>query len=300
MGLTDFIRSQFIDIIEWQQPTDRGILAFRFPRHNNEIKMGAKLVVRESQTAIFVNEGKLADTFGPGTHTLSTQNLPILATLKGWKYGFESPFKAEVYFVATRFFTDLKWGTMNPIMLRDPEFGPIRLRAFGTYTVKVKDPNAITVAVLLRLSGILEGYVLLYFPYSASLRLLQTLSGKKVTDLRALDKYDRSIFQEVGNVLTGGMLKGLSQFLHIELMQSVPDVVIDMGGAMFNSISAAMIHQHNEFLALDVAICVDAEPGSISCKDGQEAVGNMYLFLGPEAADTILKLTNAMISPSHE
>lgn len=166
--------------------------------------------------------------------------------------------------------------------------------------VKVKDPNAITVAVLLRLSGILEGYVLLYFPYSASLRLLQTLSGKKVTDLRALDKYDRSIFQEVGNVLTGGMLKGLSQFLHIELMQSVPDVVIDMGGTMFNSISAAMIHQHNEFLALDVAICVDAEPGSISCKDGQEAVGNMYLFLGPDAADTILKLTNAMINPSHE
>lgn len=166
--------------------------------------------------------------------------------------------------------------------------------------VEVRDPNAITVAVLLRLSGVLEGYVLLNFPYSASLHLLQTLSGKKNSDLRALDKYDRSIFQEVGNVLTGGMLKGLSQFLKIELMQSVPDVVIDMGGAMFNSISAAMIHQHNEFLSLDIAICVDAVPGTFSCKEGQEAVGSMYLFLGPEAADTILNLTNEMINPAHE
>ena len=166
--------------------------------------------------------------------------------------------------------------------------------------VKVEDPNAITVAVLLRLSGILEGYVLLYFPYSASVRLLETLSGKKVTDLRALDKYDRSIFQEIGNVLTGGMLKGLSQFLHIELVQSVPDVVIDMGGAMFNSISAALIHQNNEFLSLEVSVCVDAEAGSYSCKVGQEAVGSMYLFLGPEAADTILQLTGDMIKKNHE
>lgn len=174
------------------------------------------------------------------------------------------------------------------------------IKSARSLLVTVKDPNAVTVAVLLRLSGILEGYVLLFFPYAASLHLLHALSGKTVTDLRALDKYDRSIFQEIGNVLTGGMLKGLSQFLHIELVQSVPDVVIDMGGAMFNSISAAMIYQHNEFLSLDIAICVDAEPGSIACKDGEEAVGRMYLFLGPDAADTILELTNKMISPAHE
>jgi chemotaxis protein CheC len=174
------------------------------------------------------------------------------------------------------------------------------VKSARSLSVTVKDPNEITVAVLLRLSGILEGYVMLFFPYSASVRLLEALSGKKVTDLRALDRYDRSVFQEVGNVLTGGMLRGLSQFLHIELMQSVPDVVIDMGGAMFNSISAAMIDKHNEFLSLDVAICVDAEPGSITCKDGQEAVGSMYLFLGPEAADTILSLTGKMINPTHE
>jgi chemotaxis protein CheC len=178
-----------------------------------------------------------------------------------------------------------------------PNLGIKNARSVG---VTVKDPNAITVAVLLRLTGILEGYVLLFFPYSAATHLLHSLSGKTITDLRAIDKYDRSIFQEVGNVLTGGMLKGLSQFLHIELVQSVPDVVIDMGGAMFNSISAAMIHQHNEYLSLDVAICVDAEAGSFSCKDGEEAVGSMYLFLGPEAADSILKLTSSMINPSHE
>jgi chemotaxis protein CheY-P-specific phosphatase CheC len=178
-----------------------------------------------------------------------------------------------------------------------PNLGIKNARSVG---VTVKDPNAITVAVLLRLTGILEGYVLLFFPYSASTHLLHSLSGKTITDLRAIDKYDRSIFQEIGNVLTGGMLKGLSQFLHIELVQSVPDVVIDMGGAMFNSISAAMMHQHNEYLSLDVAICVDAEAGSFSCKDGEEAVGSMYLFLGPEAADSILKLTSVMINPSHE
>jgi chemotaxis protein CheC len=174
------------------------------------------------------------------------------------------------------------------------------IKTAHSVSVKVKDPNAVTVAVLLRLSGILEGYVLLFFPSAASLHLLQLLSGKIVTDLRSLDKYDRSIFQEIGNVVTGGMLKGLSQFLHIELVQSVPDVVIDMGGAMFNSISAAMIHQHNEFLSLDVAICVNATEGSILCKDDQEAVGTMYLFLGPDAADVILKLTNEMTNPTHE
>ena len=108
---------------------------------DNEIKNGAKLIVREGQTAVFVNEGKLADVFSPGTYTLTTQNLPILSTLKGWKYGFDSPFKAEVYFVEHHQFTDLKWGTQNPIMLRDPEFGPVRLRAFGIFAVRVADAS---------------------------------------------------------------------------------------------------------------------------------------------------------------
>lgn len=161
----------------------------------------------------------------------------------------------------------------------------------------VENPNEVTIAVLLRLSGGIDGYVLLYFPYSAAVHLLHALSGKTVGDLRALDQYDRSIFQEVGNVLTGGMLQGLSKFLHIQIIQSVPDVVIDMGGAMFNSLSATMIAAHDEFLALDVAVCVDAAPDSVSCVDGEQAVGRMFLFLGPDAAARILELTRPMLSP---
>ncbi len=141
MGIFQKIGGEFIDIIQWTEPADNDILAYRFERYHNEIKMGAQLTVREGQTAIFVNEGKLADVFTPGMYRLQTQNLPILSTLKGWKYGFDSPFRAEVYFIATRQFTDLKWGTPSPIMVRDPEFGPLRIRAFGTYAMHVSDPT---------------------------------------------------------------------------------------------------------------------------------------------------------------
>ncbi len=139
MGLWDKLKGEFIDIIEWLDPTS-DTLVWRFERYGNEIKYGAKLVVREAQAAVFINEGQLADVFGPGTHTLETENLPILSTLQGWKYGFRSPFKAEVYFANLRQFTDLKWGTKNPVMLRDTEFGGVRLRAFGTYAMRIKDP----------------------------------------------------------------------------------------------------------------------------------------------------------------
>ncbi|MCC6782956.1 MAG: SPFH domain-containing protein [Planctomycetes bacterium] len=139
MGLFSKIRAEFIDIIEWLDDTNH-TLVWRFPRYHNQIKNGAMLIVRPGQVAVFVHEGKLADVFEPGTHQLTTRNLPVLSTLQGWKYGFDSPFKAEVYFVSTRTVTDLKWGTPNPIMLRDPEFGPIRLRAFGTYTLRAQDP----------------------------------------------------------------------------------------------------------------------------------------------------------------
>jgi membrane protease subunit (stomatin/prohibitin family) len=144
MGLMNKIKGEFVDIVEWTDDT-RDTIVWRFPRYDNEIKNGAQLVVRESQVAVFVNEGQIADVFPPGTVTLETKNLPILSTLKGWKYGFNSPFKAEVYFVSTRQFTDQKWGTQNPAMMRDADFGMVRVRAFGTYTIKVDDP-----AVLLR------------------------------------------------------------------------------------------------------------------------------------------------------
>jgi len=142
MGLLDRLRHELIDIIEWVDHTS-DMLVWRFPRWRNEIKNGAQLIVRPGQTAIFVHRGQIADVFEPGNYKLTTDNLPILSQLQGWKYGFESPFKSEVYFCSTRQITDLKWGTPNPVMLRDPEFGPIRLRAFGTYALRASDPRAL-------------------------------------------------------------------------------------------------------------------------------------------------------------
>src|SRR4030095_4527429 len=132
MALWDKLMGELVDIVDWLEDSN-DTRPYRFERYQNEIKYGAKLVVREGQMAAFINEGQLADVFGPGTYTLTTQNLPILATLKGWKYGFNSPFKAEVYFVNSTIKTDLKWGTQNPVMMRDPEIGPVRLRAFGVF-----------------------------------------------------------------------------------------------------------------------------------------------------------------------
>lgn len=138
MGLMDFIKGQFIEIIQWNEDA-RDVLSWRFPDEDKEIKNGAQLVVRESQVAQFVYLGQFGDTFSPGTHTLTTENIPILTKLKGWKYGFESPFKADVYYVATRLFTGNRWGTSNPVMMRDQDFGIVRLRAFGTYDFRITD-----------------------------------------------------------------------------------------------------------------------------------------------------------------
>lgn len=138
MGLFDKIKGEFIDIIEWTDDSNN-TMVYRFERYNNEIKNNAKLTVREGQIAVFINEGQIADVFKPGMYTLNTENLPILSTLKGWKYGFNSPFKAEIYFVSTRNFTDQKWGTKNPIILTDDRFGMLEVRAFGTYVIKVED-----------------------------------------------------------------------------------------------------------------------------------------------------------------
>ncbi|MEZ5447609.1 MAG: SPFH domain-containing protein [Thiolinea sp.] len=138
MGLWDKIMGEFIDVIEWTDDSN-DTMVYRFERYGNEIKYGAKLTVRESQVAVFVNEGQIADVLGPGLYALETQNLPILSTLQHWDHGFSSPFKAEVYFFNTRQFVNLKWGTRNPIMVRDQEFSAVRLRAFGTYSVRIDD-----------------------------------------------------------------------------------------------------------------------------------------------------------------
>src|SRR6187399_948881 len=140
MGLMDYLKTQLLEIIQWEDDS-RDTLSWRFPDNDKEIKRGAQLIVRESQVAQFVYLGQFGDTFGPGKHTLTTDNIPILSTLKGWKYGFESPFKADVYFVNTRLFTGNKWGTSNPIMMRDQDFGIVRARAFGTFDFRIVDPK---------------------------------------------------------------------------------------------------------------------------------------------------------------
>src|ERR1041384_3548740 len=142
MSILDAIRSQFIEVIEWLDDSGN-TLVYRFPVQGQEIKNGARLTVRESQAAVFVHQGQIADVFGPGAYTIDGGNTPILSKLGAWKYGFNSPFKAEVYFVNTKQFTDLKWGTSNPVMLRDADFGMVRLRAFGIYSIRVSDPSAL-------------------------------------------------------------------------------------------------------------------------------------------------------------
>ncbi len=140
MALFKKIRAEFIDIIEWTDETSDTMI-WRFPRFQSEIKNGAQLTVRETQVAVLVSEGQFADVFQPGRHVLDTANMPILTTIRGWKYGFNSPFKVDVYFVNTKQFLNQRWGTSNPIMMRDPEFGPIRMRAFGSYNFRVQpDP----------------------------------------------------------------------------------------------------------------------------------------------------------------
>jgi len=140
MALFDKLRAELVDIVEWIDDSQH-TLVWRFPRYRNQIKYGAQLIVRPGQSAVFVHQGRIADVFGPGHYQLETKNLPLLSTLMGWMHGFDSPFKAEVYFVSTRQLTDLKWGTSNPVPLRDADFGPVRVRAFGTYTLRAIDPG---------------------------------------------------------------------------------------------------------------------------------------------------------------
>jgi membrane protease subunit (stomatin/prohibitin family) len=225
MSLWDKLRGEFIDIIEWTEPSENELLAYRFPRYQNEIKYGAKLTVREGQAAVFVNEGQIADVYKPGMYTLQTENMPILSTLKGWKYGFNSPFKAEVYFVSTKQHTDLKWGTQNPIMMRDPEFGPVRVRAFGTYALKVSDP-ATFLRELVATDPNFEGYEIVNQLRSMIVsRFVDVIGKAKIAVLDLAGNYE-----QVGKLALTNMaenLKGmgltLSQF-YIENISLPPEV----------------------------------------------------------------------------
>src|SRR5436190_3986046 len=195
MGLMDFIKGELIEIIEWTDDS-RDTLSYRWPDDDKEIKNGAQLIVRESQVAQFLYLGQFGDTFGPGKHTLTTDNIPVLATLKGWKYGFHSPFKADVYFITTRLFTGNKWGTSNPVMMRDQDFGVVRIRAFGTYDFHVTDPKLF----LREVAGSDEHFRLDEFADTMRSRIVsvftEALAQAKIPALDVAARYS-----EVGNAL---------------------------------------------------------------------------------------------------
>ena len=235
MALMDFIKKQFIDIIQWTEDSD-GTLAWRFPMADMEIQNGASLTVRESQMALFVNEGKAADVFGPGTHKLTTQTLPVLTYLKNWDKLFESPFKSDVYFFSTRQQVDHKWGTPQPITIRDKDFGAIRLRAFGNYSFRVADPKLFHTEIsgtrasyqVGDLDGQLRGLVLQNISNaiaSSGIAFLD-LAANQMVFAQALTTQLMPAFAAIGLKLEGMTVQNLSL---PEELQKILDQKIGMG-----------------------------------------------------------------------
>ncbi len=235
MALMDFIKKQFIDIIQWTEESD-GTLAWRFPMAEMEIQNGASLTVRESQVALFVNEGKAADVFGPGTHKLTTQTLPVLTYLKNWDKLFESPFKSDVYFFSTRQQVDQKWGTPQPITIRDKDFGAVRLRAFGNYSFRVADPKLFHTEIsgtrasyqASELDGQLRGLVLQNISNaiaSSGIPFLD-LASNQLVFAQALTTQLAPEFAKIGLKLDGMTVQNLSL---PEELQKILDQKIGMG-----------------------------------------------------------------------
>ncbi len=195
MGLLDFIKGELLEIIEWTDDS-RDVLSYRFPDEDMAIKNGAQLIVRESQVAQFVYLGEFGDTFDPGKHTLTTDNIPILTRLKSWRYGLESPFKADVYYLNTRLFTGNKWGTANPIMMRDSDFGIVRVRAFGTYDFRIVDPKLF----LKEVAGSDHNFRLHEFAETMRSRVISVFSDALATSkVAVLDAATR--YMELGDAL---------------------------------------------------------------------------------------------------
>lgn len=185
----DKLRNELVEVIEWLDDTN-DTLVYRFEDHDHAIKVGAQLTVREGQAAVFVNEGRIADVFGPGRYELETKNLPILTKLMSWEYGFESPFKAEVYFVSTRQFTDRKWGTANPVILRDPSIGPVRVRAFGTYSFRAGDPAVLIREVVGTDGRFVTGEITDQIRHAIVSRFADVLGESRVPLYELASKYD--------------------------------------------------------------------------------------------------------------
>jgi membrane protease subunit (stomatin/prohibitin family) len=226
MGLFSFLKGQFIEVIEWNNTA--GDIVYKFPVYDNAIKMGAQLIVREAQAVIFVNEGVIADVFGPGRHTLQTENMPLLTGLKSWKYGFNSPFKADVYFVSTAIFTDQKWGTTNPVIMRDPELGAIRVRGFGNYSYRVSDPALFMRSLFGSNEQFTPDNIHGYFKTLMISTLSDALAESQIPVIDIATRYEElsqgialrleSHFRELGFAFTGFVIENLSLPPEVEAM----------------------------------------------------------------------------------
>ena len=235
MGLMDFIKKQFIDILQWTEDGD-GTLAWRFPMADMEIQYGASLTVRESQLAVFVNEGKVADVFGPGTHTLNTQTLPVLTYLKNWDKLFESPFKSDVYFFSTRQQVDQRWGTQQPVTIRDKDFGAVRLRAFGNFVYRVADAKLFHTEIsgtrerytVQDLDGQLRGLMLQHISDAVAQSGIPflDLAANQIEFARQLQTSTAPEFEKIGLKLEGVTLQNVSL---PEELQKILDQKIGMG-----------------------------------------------------------------------
>ena len=258
MVLMDYLKTQFLEIIQWQDDS-RDTISWRFPDEDKEIKRGAQLIVRESQAAQFVYLGQFGDTFGPGKHYLTTDNIPILATLKGWKYGFESPFKADVYYVNTRLFTGNKWGTANPIMMRDPDFGIVRARAYGIYDFKVVDVKTF----LKEVAGTDDHFRLDEFADTMRSRIVSVftdaLASAKVPVLDVAARYS-----ELGEALLPAINPAVASKYGIEITSFVVENVSlppEVEQAMDKRTSMAAIGNLNDYVKFQMAESIGQSGG---------------------------------------
>ena len=270
MAILDFISKQFIDIIEWTDDS-RDTLSYRFPDEDKEIKRGAQLVVRESQIAQFVYLGQFGDTFGPGKYTLTTDNIPVLSDLKGWKYGFESPFKADVYFVVTRLFTGNKWGTANPVMMRDQDFGVVRLRAFGIYDFRIVDPKLF----LKEVAGTDDHFRLDEFNDTMRSRIVSVFSGALAqSKVPALDVAAR--YAELGEALLPLINPQTQSKYGLEVTSFVVENVSvppEVEQAIDKRSSMAAVGSLNDYVKFQMAQGMEKGDGGVGGMAAQMAVG---------------------------
>ena len=322
MALMDFIKKQFIDVIQWTE-SDDGTLAWRFPMADMEIQYGASLTVRETQVAVFVNEGKIADVFGPGMHKLTTQTIPVLTYLKNWDKLFESPFKSDVYFFSTRQQVDQKWGTPQPITIRDKDFGAVRLRAFGNYAYRVADPRLFHTEIAgtrefytsADLDGQLRGLVLqnisnaiaasgvpfldlaasqLSFAQALNTALAPAFSaiglkleGMTVQNVSLPEELQKVLDQKIGMGMVGG---DMGKFMQYQTAQAIPGMVQGGGsGIVGDAMGLGAGVALGQVLAQNLQSGLN--PGLVQAAPAQSAIQNVANSLRPdEVMATLEKL----------